>query len=357
MTNRPRIVIALSGGVDSAVAAALLVEQGYDVIGMMLRLWSEPGQEMDNRCCNPDSISSARMAANLLDIPFYVLDSKNEFRRQVVGNFIDGYTRGITPNPCLVCNKKIRWGFLLEKALQAGADYLATGHYARIVKNDHDEYSLLRGCDRTKDQSYVLHSLSQAQLSKTKLPLGELTKGQVRELAFNYNLPVFDRKESQDLCFLGNDSYQTFLTRQTSYVKKSGPFISYDGEKIGEHQGFEFYTIGQRKGLGISASSPLYVIEKNISTNSIILGSRDQLARKEFTIAEINWINGLEPRTIFKSSVQTRYRAKTKTCFVKPLPSGDIQVTLQDHIPDITPGQAAVFYDKDICLGGGIIQI
>ncbi len=357
MANRSKIVIALSGGVDSTVAAALLVEQGYDVIGMMLRLWSEPGQEIDNRCCNPDSISAARQAANSLNIPFYVINSKKEFRKQVVDYFIDGYSQGITPNPCVVCNKKIRWGFLFEKAQQAGAEYMATGHYARIVKNKYDEFSLLRGQDFKKDQSYVLHILSQTQLSKTKFPLGDLTKNQVRHLALKFNLPVFDREESQDLCFLGDDSYQSFLMRQTSYMKKPGLFVSRDGDEIGEHQGLAFYTIGQRKGLGISASSPLYVLEKNISTNAIILGSRDELARKEFIVSEINWISGLAPRTNFMCTVQTRYRSKVTPCFLKPLPSGEIQVTLINPIPDITPGQAAVFYDGDTCLGGGIIQI
>ena len=357
MANRPRIVIAMSGGVDSTVAAALLVEQGFDVIGMMLRLWSETDQKNDNRCCNPDSISSARQAANSLNIPFYVIDSKKEFRGQVVDYFINGYTQGVTPNPCVKCNKNIRWGFLFDKAQQAGADYMATGHYARVVINKTNEYSLLRGQDSTKDQSYVLHILSQTQLSKTKFPLGELTKYQVRQLASNLGLPVFNRQESQDLCFLGNDSYQSFLLRQTPDVKNPGPFVTGDGDEIGEHQGLAFYTIGQRKGLGISASHPLYVIDKNISTNTIILGSRDELARKEFRIAEINWITGLAPTTTFRCSVQTRYRSKETPCFVTPLATGEAQITILNPIPGITPGQAAVFYDGDTCLGGGIIQI
>ena len=356
MKNHKRIVVALSGGVDSSVAAALLVEQGYDVVGMMLRLWNEPKQEVHNRCCNPDSINSARTTANMLNIPFYVIDTKKEFRKQVVEYFIDGYSRGITPNPCLICNQRIRWGFLLDKVRQSGADYLATGHYARVSNIKNDKRLLLRGVDSKKDQSYVLYGLTQDQLSSTKFPLGNSTKHQIRQIAQKYNLPVYDRSESQDLCFIGNDSYKSFLLRQAPFVKKPGRFISPDGQHIGEHKGLAFYTIGQRRGLGISASIPLYVIHKDIPTNTIILGNKEDLVKDSFRIAGVNWISGIANCKSFACTVQTRYRSKELSCIVNMQTNDEIHVDLIEPSMNITPGQAAVFYDRDNCLGGGIIQ-
>lgn len=345
----------MSGGIDSSVAAALLLESGYDVIGLMLRLWSDQGKESYNRCCNPDSISAARKVAAHLNIPFYVVDAKNEFRRRVVQYFIEGYSQGNTPNPCISCNRNIRWGLLFDKMQHIGADFFATGHYARIVYQN-GEYSLLRGIDADKDQSYVLHVLSQYKLSKTILPLGKFNKIEVRRFAVEFNLPVHNRKESQDLCFLGDESYQSFLLRHAPEVQNTGLILSPNGEVIGEHHGLAFYTIGQRRGLGISAPEPLYVSEKRIQDNTIVLGSRESLDVYEFYAEEVNWISGNHEKNEFTCSVQTRYRTKSVPCTVTILSGKEIHVHLSEPIKGVAPGQAAVFYQDDICMGGGIIR-
>ncbi len=231
-----KVVVAMSGGVDSSVAAALLREQGYEVIGMMLRLWSEPGKEGSNRCCTPDSMSQARRVAGKLDIPFYVVDAKNVFRETVVQYFLDGYARGETPNPCLICNRQIRWTFLLEHALALGADYMATGHYVRIRKAE-NSYQLLRAVDRSKDQSYVLHVLTPEKLKHALFPVGDYPKTEIRAIAERHGLPTASRKDSQDLCFLAGEDYRNFLQRNAAEILKPGEILTRDGKEVGAHTG------------------------------------------------------------------------------------------------------------------------
>jgi tRNA-specific 2-thiouridylase len=356
MNKQTRVVVAMSGGVDSSVAAALLVGQGYEVIGVMLRLWSESGQETHNRCCTPDAVALARRVAAKLEIPFYAIDAKKVFRKEVVEYFIDGYTNGVTPNPCLVCNRRIRWGFLFDKAVSLGARYLATGHYARLDHNKHGYISLLRAIDRAKDQSYVLHMLNQAQLGHTILPLGGITKSQVRQIARDFDLPVSERNESQDLCFLGNGSYREFLLRNASYLDKPGLIIKGDGAYLGVHQGQAFYTIGQRKGLGISAPHPLYVLEKDIRTNIIIVGQKEELGKVELKAESVNWISGEPPKTPFHAQIKIRYKSNAVRGFVTPHDATRFHIGFEKPLRDITPGQAAVLYADDRCLGGGIIK-
>ena len=356
MNKQTRVVVAMSGGVDSSVAAALLVEQGYEVIGVMLRLWSESGQETHNRCCTPDAVALARRVAAKLEIPFYAIDAKKVFRNEVVEYFIDGYTNGITPNPCLVCNRRIRWGFLLDKAVSLGARYLATGHYARLDHNKHGRISLLRAIDRAKDQSYVLHMLNQAQLGHTLLPLGGITKSQVRQIARDFDLPVSEHYESQDLCFLGNGSYREFLLRNASYLDKPGLIIKGNGTHLGVHQGQAFYTIGQRKGLGISAPHPLYVLEKDIRTNVIVVGQKEELGKVELKAESVNWISGDPPKTPFHAQIKIRYKSSAVRGFVTPHDATRFHIGFEKPLRDITPGQAAVLYADDRCLGGGIIK-
>src|ERR671923_242420 len=250
-----KVVVALSGGVDSSVAAALLKEQGYDVMGMMLRLWSEPGKEDSNRCCTPDSMAQARRVAVKLDIPFYVIDAKDVFHNTVVQYFLDGYARGETPNPCLICNRQIRWTFLLNHALALGAEFMATGHYVRIKRNEDGTSELLRAVDRSKDQSYILHILNQEKLRHALFPVGDYTKPEIRQIAERYGLPTASRKDSQDLCFLAGEDYRNFLQRNAAEILKPGEILTRDGRTLGTHTGLANYTIGQRKGLGVA--SPL----------------------------------------------------------------------------------------------------
>jgi tRNA-specific 2-thiouridylase len=355
MKETRRIVVAMSGGVDSSVAAAILHEQGYEVIGMMLRLWSEPGTESQNRCCTPDSMALARRVAARLDIPFYVIDARQIFYDTVVSYFKQGYLQGDTPNPCLVCNQQIRWGFLLQHALSLGADRMATGHYVRLRKAEVGNVQILRAADERKDQSYVLHVLNQDQLQHAIFPLGEYSKVEVREMARRYGLPVASRPDSQDLCFLGSDDYRSFLRRNLPEVQTQGPILNTQGQPVGLHEGLAFYTIGQRKGLGVASLLPLYVVEKDLGKNALVVGPKEALGKNSFGAQQVNWVSGSPPRAPFRAEVKIRYKAAYAWCTVTPLGDDRVQVLLDEPLRDITSGQAAVFYDGDICLGGGII--
>lgn len=352
----PRVVVAMSGGVDSSVAAALLVEQGYQVIGVMLRLWSEPGSAASNRCCAPEAMAMARRVAEQLGIPFYAVDAREVFHEAVVQSFVDGYAQGITPNPCLACNRQVRWDFLLRRALALGARFLATGHYARLQPGENGSIRLLRALDEDKDQSYVLHVLGQEQLAHALFPLGDYTKPQVRQLARRFGLPVADRPESQDLCFLGKDGYRSFLLRRFPQLRRPGPILDRRGETLGRHEGLAFYTVGQRKGLGVSAPAPLYVLEKDLERNALVVGGAEELGRRQLVAAPVNWIAGEPPAGAFRSQVKIRYRARAAWAQVQPGADGRAFVHFDEPQRGVTPGQAAVFYDAEICLGGGIIQ-
>jgi tRNA-specific 2-thiouridylase len=353
--SKPLAVVAMSGGVDSSVAAALLQEQGYQVIGMMMRLWSESGRLDDNRCCTPDAMAQARRVAALLDIPFYAVDAQQPFYNTVVHTFMEGYAQGITPNPCLACNRSIRWDFLLRRALALGASFLATGHYVRM-RGDPGSRQILRAVDAEKDQSYVLHVLGQEQLAHALFPLGEYTKGQVRQLARDRRLPVADRPDSQDLCFLGKDDYRDFLRRNMPGVTNPGPILSPQGEQIGEHRGLAFYTIGQRKGLGLSSSRPLYVVAKDHQRNALIVGGEEDLGRDELVAGPVHWVAGAAPAAqILHLQVKIRYKAPLVGGTGTLLPNQCVHVRFEHPLRDITPGQAAVFYDGEVCLGGGTI--
>jgi len=352
----PKVVVAMSGGVDSSVAAALLKEQGYEVIGMMLRLWSEPGKEESNRCCTPDSIAQARRVAALLDIPFYVVDAKDVFRETVVEYFLEGYARGETPNPCLVCNQKIRWTFLLDHALALGAEYMATGHYVRLRSAVKGQIELLRAVDRNKDQSYVLHVLNQEKLKYALFPVGDYPKPEIRQIAERYGLPTASRKDSQDLCFLAGEDYRNFLQRNASEMLKPGELVTRAGKSIGQHDGLANYTIGQRKGLGVASPVPLYVLGKNAENNTVIVGTKEELGSLELIAHNVNWLSGESPREPFRAEVKIRYTAKEAEAWVKPNGENQAQVTFDAPQRDITAGQAAVFYQGDVMIGGGIIQ-
>jgi tRNA-specific 2-thiouridylase len=349
-----KVVVAMSGGVDSSVAAALLKEQGYEVIGMMLRLWSEPGKEESNRCCTPDSMAQARRVAAKLDIPFYVVDAKDVFHDTVVQYFLDGYARGETPNPCLVCNRQIRWTFLLDHALALGADFMATGHYVR-KQTTGQMHQLLRAVDRNKDQSYVLHVLNQEKLAKALFPVGDYPKPEIREIAEKHGLPTASRKDSQDLCFLAGEDYRAFLQRNAAETLRPGEIVSRDGRSLGEHNGLANYTIGQRKGLGVASPVPLYVLGKNAATNTLVVGTQEELGSHELTARDVNWVSGEVPGEPFHAELKIRYTAKEAPAWVTPLEGRQVRVRFVAPQRDITAGQAAVIYQGDVMLGGGII--
>jgi tRNA-specific 2-thiouridylase len=346
----------MSGGVDSSVAAGLLKARGHAVIGVMLRLWSEEGREGSNRCCTPASMELARRAAAKLEIPFYVLDVKESFRKVVVESFLDGYGRGLTPNPCLECNRQIRWTVLLEHAMALGADKLATGHYARVRQTTENQSELLWGTDPTKDQSYVLHVLTQAQLSRAVFPVGAYTKVEVRRLAEEFELPAATRRDSQDLCFLAGGDYRGFIRRNRPEILREGKIVSVGGVVVGQHGGLADYTVGQRKGLPIRSSVPMYVVRKEFTTNTLVVGQAGDLGSYELTTGPVNWISG-QPRTApFAATVKTRYSARHAEAIVSPLEGGArVRVSFREQQRDLTPGQAAVFYEGESVIGGGQI--
>lgn len=356
MIEKKKVVVAMSGGVDSSVAAALLKEQGYDVTGMMMRLWSEPGKEDSNRCCTPDSMAQARRVAGILDIPFYVVDAKEVFRETVVQYFLNGYANGETPNPCLLCNRQIRWTFLLSHALALGAEFMATGHYVRRMKDEGGRIELLRAVDHTKDQSYVLHVLTQEKLKHALFPIGDYPKAEIRAIAGRFGLPTASRKDSQDLCFLAGEDYRNFLKRNAPEILQPGNIETLDGRVIGEHSGLANYTIGQRKGLGVASPVPLYVITKNAKNNALIVGTQEQMGTTELTARDVNWVGGEAPPEPFRTEVKIRYTAKEVPATVMPMDGGQAKVKFDSPVRDATKGQAAVFYIGEKMLGGGIIQ-
>lgn len=357
--DKGRIVVGMSGGVDSSVAAALLVEQGYEVLGVMLRLWSEPGQatKRDNRCCTRDQMLDAHFVARKLGIPFQVVDAQDVFKRQVVDAFIDGYWQGLTPNPCLACNRSFRFDFLLEEAAKRGATHLATGHYARITQAAGGLFELRKGVDPAKDQSYVLSVLDQHRLSQVILPLGAYTKTEVRQMAARLGLPVAHKEDSQDLCFVADGDYRRFMRDYAPHPVEPGPIVTKAGQALGRHSGLLNYTIGQRKGLGISYSEPLYVIEKDSVRNTLVVGTRAELGGDHLQALNMNWIDGQPPAGPIRAEVKIRYKSAFIPATITPVGRDAADIALDIPLPDITPGQGAVIYDHDRVLGCGIIAL
>lgn len=351
-----RVAVALSGGVDSAVAAALLVEQGYEVVGLMMRLWAESAVDRSplNRCCSLDAMDDARAVCRHLGVPFYAINYELPFIDHVVTPFVADYSRGLTPNPCLACNRQLKFGLLLQRALALEARYLATGHYAR-VRQAAGRFALCRGRDRDKDQSYALYMLGQDELGHVLFPVGDLLKEQVRQAAQDLDLPVADKPESQEICFIPDDDYRRFLQARIPEAFRPGPIVDRAGHVLGQHQGLPCYTIGQRKGLGIAAPEPLYVLEIDVAHNALVVGPERELGRRALLAEEVNWVAGVPPARPVAATVKIRLHGREAPATVEPLPGERARVVFAEPQRDITPGQAAVFYDGETVLGGGRI--
>lgn len=352
------VVVAMSGGVDSSVAAALLAEQGYNCIGVMMRLWAEvgAGAGSSNKCCSLESVHDARRVADELGIPFYLINVEQPFKANVVDFFIDGYSRGVTPNPCLECNRHIRFDYLLNYARRLGADYLATGHYARLRRQPDGVVHLLKGVDELKDQSYVLSILGQRELNDVLFPIGDYPKPEVRQLAAARGLPVASKHDSMDLCFIFDDDYRRFLRDWAAEAMRPGPIVDRQGRVYGEHSGLPGYTIGQRKGTGIKGSpEPLFVLALDHAHNALIVGTLAELGRDQLIAESVTWTLETPPAAGARLECKIRYKAKAVPCTVWPQAEGRCAVHFDTPLRDITPGQGAVFYDGDLCLGGGII--
>jgi len=352
-----RIVVAMSGGVDSSVAAALLAEQGHEVIGLSMQLYDQSeGQTSFGSCCTLDDLYDARRVAAAIDIPHYILNFERQFAETVVSNFVHEYASGRTPLPCAHCNSDLKFATLLERARGLGARFVATGHYARVERDeDSGVWLLKRGIDRSKDQSYFLFSLTQQQLSCALFPVGDLPKADVRAYARARRLPVADKADSQEICFVPDHDYASFVARQAPEVSHEGTIVDERGRVLGTHQGIHGFTIGQRKGLGISAPAPLYVLALRPHAHEVVVGPREALARTELTASGVNWIAGA-PRAPMRVTAQIRHRHQPAPGTVRTLGEGGAQLTFDSPQHAVTPGQAVVFYDEDIVVGGGWID-
>lgn len=353
--KKQRIVVAMSGGVDSSVTAALLREQGHEAIGITMKLWSPaPVAEHLASCGSQDAIADARRVAEHLQIPFHAVNFEAEFQRAVIDQFCDQYFAGRTPNPCVICNQLLKFDLLQRKARELNADFMATGHYACIDRQG-DRYLLRKGRDRHKDQSYFLFTLSQEQLAFTLFPLGNLSKDEVRGHAERFNLPVAHKAESQDICFIPDGDYVRFLEQERGAGRHDGDIVHISGKVLGRHKGFYRYTVGQRKGLGIGWTSPLFVVGIDAEKNQVIVGEREYLSRNELLIDGCNW--SIEPPVEpFKTYCRIRYRHQEVPATVEALPDRQARVVFAEPQKGITPGQAAVFYDDDMVQGGGWIK-
>lgn len=358
MKDRKKVVIGMSGGVDSSVAAWLLKEQGYEVIGVTMQIWQEEEQEIQEEnggCCGLSAVEDARRVAAQLDIPYYVMNFRADFKKSVIDYFTAEYLAGRTPNPCIACNRYVKWEALLKRSLEIGADYIATGHYARVEKLTSGRFSIRHSVTAAKDQTYALYNLTQEQLSRTLMPVGEYSKEQIREFAAQLGLRVAEKPDSQEICFVPDQDYAGFIERTTGKPSEEGNFVTADGTVLGRHKGIIHYTIGQRRGLGLPMGRRVVVTQIRPETNEVVIGEQEDVFTRTLYADRLNYMAEPSFASGQKAVAKIRYNHRGTPCVIYPEGEDRVRVEFDEPVRAVTPGQAVVFYDGDYVLGGGTI--
>lgn len=353
-----KVVVGMSGGVDSSVAAYLLKKQGYDVIGVTMQIWQDEEefvQEENGGCCGLSAVDDAKRVADMIGIPHYVMNFKKEFKTCVMDYFVDEYLHGRTPNPCNACNRYVKWEALLKRSMDIGAEYIATGHYARIKQLDNGRHVIMNSVTAQKDQTYALYNLTQSQLSHTLMPVGDYTKDEIRQIAGDIGLVVANKPDSQDICFVPDNDYAAFICNTTDYKPIPGNFVDMQGNVLGKHKGIIHYTVGQRKGLGLSLGKPFFVVAIRPETNEVVLGTNEEVFTNQLTAMNVNWMAAPDIDTEITLLAKVRYSHAGSLCKVKKLEDGKIRCSFEEPVRAVTPGQAVVFYQDDYVFGGGTI--